>query len=137
MVNTRRPADNVALAVDAVTALGASDHSQVLGLVDDDIVFEAAFYPTVPMVHGREAFAAFIDGVHRTFSRVAFEVIDAFASADLERIVVECRGDGVVASTGAPYRNHYVMIIRFRGGRITEWRELSNPLVYLSAVAAT
>ena len=128
---------NVALAICAVGALGSSDPSQVLALVDDEILYESPFYPSSPTVRSRQAFTDLIHHVHLTFSRVAFEVVDAFAADDAERVVVECRGNSVVASTSAPYRNHYLMMLRFRGGLIVEWREFSNPLVYSAAMDAT
>jgi ketosteroid isomerase-like protein len=40
-----------------------------------------------------------------------------------------------VRATGKPYRNRYIGVFRFRGGRICAWREFHNPEI--TAIAMT
>jgi len=135
-LNLPTRSSNLALAITVVEALADPDHSKVLASLDDDIVYESPFYPSTPTVRGRESFRELVEHVHRIFSRVAFDVVDAFSAEDPDRVIVECRGDSVVAATSVPYKNHYLIILRFSTGRIVEWREFSNPIVYQAALTA-
>ncbi len=77
-----------------------------------------------------------LEKLSTTFSRVRFDVVDAFWSKNPPRVVLECLGDNVVAATGTPYRNHYIMLLRFRENSVIEWREFSNPLFYQQSLTA-
>jgi len=59
--------------------------------------------------------------------------VDHFPAVDPELVIVELRGDNQVAGSTTRYRNHYLMFVRFRDGRVAHWREFSNPDVYRRA----
>ncbi len=74
-----------------------------------------------PASFSRDDYIKMISGFSGVFPqgiKMAFEA--PLAGAD--RVAVEARSEGLV-STGAVYRNHYVFVLRFSAGRITEVRE--------------
>jgi ketosteroid isomerase-like protein len=126
---------NVDIALAMLNALASNNPEGFLRHTDDAFMYESPFYASAAPVHGRPDMTAMLNKVASIFSSVHFDVVDAFAGSDPQRVVVECRGDSVVASTGASYRNHYVMLLQFRHGKVESWREFSNPDVYRQALA--
>jgi ketosteroid isomerase-like protein len=124
----------IEVALDMLASLASKDPEGFMGHIGDDFVYESPFYSSVSPVHGRPGMRSMLQAVATIFTTVRFDVIEAFAGSDPGRVVIECRGDSVVASTGAPYRNHYVMLLQFRDGKVTSWREFSNPDVYRNAL---
>ena len=59
--------------------------------------------------------------------RKAYPTAELHELADPDALVVEYQSDGLVRSTGKPYRNRYIGVFRFRDGRICAWREFHNP----------
>jgi ketosteroid isomerase-like protein len=126
---------NTEVALKMLASLTSKDADGFLRHIDDEFVYESPFYSSVSPVHGRQDMRSMLQAVATIFSTVRFDVVDAFAGSDSQRVVVECRGDSVVASTGASYRNHYVMLLQFRDSKVTSWREFSNPDVYRDALS--
>jgi ketosteroid isomerase-like protein len=71
--------------------------------------------------------------VKARFSRIHYEVVDLFPALDPDLVIAELRGDHQVAGSPARYLNHYIMFIRFRDGKVVQWREFSNPDIYRRA----
>jgi ketosteroid isomerase-like protein len=133
-VSPKAEMSEVEIARAMITALSSGDFATFLDHMADDVTYESPFYASLANVHGREAFRTILDQLSILFSTLRFEIVDAF-SADANRVILECRGDSTVASTGAPYRNHYLMILRFDDGEVVEWREFSNPVIYQQSMA--
>jgi ketosteroid isomerase-like protein len=55
-------------------------------------------------------------------------VLAVYDCIDPDTLVLEYTSDGRVTTTGKPYRNSYVGIVRFREGAICFQREYHNPL---------
>ncbi|MBF6333396.1 PhzA/PhzB family protein [Nocardia transvalensis] len=49
------------------------------------------------------------------------------------RWLVQVDGDCLVEHTGKPYRNHYVVLIRMRDGKIADYVSYHNPLIMMEA----
>jgi ketosteroid isomerase-like protein len=77
---------------------------------------------------------AMLDAVHERFDEVSYMLVDDFPAADPDLVIVEVRGDNKVRGREQRYRNHYIMFLHFRDGRVFRWREFSNPDVYRTAV---
>jgi ketosteroid isomerase-like protein len=120
-----------------LAALSSGDTSTFVANLSSEVVYESPFYATLPPVRGARAFEAVLEQVAVLFSKVDFTVTNSFAGADPNQVVVECHGDNIVAATGARYRNHYVMLVRFSDGKVVEWREFSNPLIYREAMGTS
>jgi ketosteroid isomerase-like protein len=84
---------------------------------------------------GKAAMAAMLDSVEQRFSTIYYGVVASYPTVDPDVVIAEVRGDHQVAGSDRHYRNHYVMFLRFRDGRVIEWREFSNPDVYRTATA--
>jgi ketosteroid isomerase-like protein len=126
---------NTEVALEMLASFTSKDSEGFMRHISDDFVYESPFYSSVSPVHGRHAMRSILQAVATIFATVRFDVIDAFVGSEPGRVVVECRGDSVVASTGASYRNHYVMLLRFRDDKVISWREFSNPDIYRNALS--
>jgi uncharacterized protein len=126
--------EETGIVLDVFDALSSGDVDAFVSKLDPEVVFQCPFYASVPDVQGRDALRHMFVQVHTLFSRVHYEVVDAFSAQDTSRVIIECFGDNVAASSGAAYQNHYVILMRVRHGLVVEWREFSNPLVYQQAM---
>jgi ketosteroid isomerase-like protein len=126
--------EEVGIARELFGSLSSGDVEAFASKLHPDVVFQCPFYTSVPDVQGRDALRHMFVQVHTLFSRVHYEVVDAFSAQDPSRVIVECFGDNVAATTGAAYQNHYVILLRIHDGVVVEWREFSNPLVYQQAM---
>ena len=113
----------------------AGDKEGQLAYVDDDIVYLAPYYSEMPAKRGKAEMRAMLEAVEERFSSILYEVVELFPTADPDLVIAEVRGDHQVKDSPRRYQNHYVMFMRFRDGKVVEWREFSNPDVYRNAVA--
>ncbi|HZP31046.1 MAG TPA: nuclear transport factor 2 family protein [Acidimicrobiia bacterium] len=112
----------------------AGDKEGQLAHVDDDIVYLAPYYAEMAPRRGKAQMRAMLEAVEERFSSILYEVVELFPTTDPDLVVAEVRGDHQVKGAPRRYRNHYVMFMRFRDGKVVEWREFSNPDVYRRAV---
>ena len=124
---------NLATVRSMLAAVSAGDPGAYLAHVADEVVYEAPWYAKLEAVRGRAGLAAMLDAVRERFSSVRYDVVDHFPALDPDLVIVELRGDNQVAGSAARYQNHYLMFVRFRGGKVVHWREFSNPDVYRRA----
>lgn len=124
---------NLATLRSMLAAVSAGDPAAYLAHVADGVVYEAPYYADLPAVCGREGLAAMLDAVRERFSSVRYDVVDHFPTVDPDLVIAELRGDNQVAKSSVRYRNHYLMFVRFRDGKVAHWREFSNPDVYRRA----
>ena len=61
-----------------------------------------------------------------------YEVVDIITTTDPDYLIAEVQGRNVIKSTGLPYENYYIMMVKFRDGKVVEWA-YSNPLVMSKA----
>ena len=118
-----------------LACFSAGDKEGQLAHVTDDVVYDAPYYREMEPRRGREQLRTMLENVELRFERVSYVVSDWFPTVDPDLVIVEVRGDNVVRDADRHYQNHYVMFLRFRDGKVHEWREFSNPNVYREAVA--
>jgi|EndMetStandDraft_8_1072994.scaffolds.fasta_scaffold369749_2 uncharacterized protein len=121
-----------------MAAFSSGDPGGLLEYVDDDVVYEAPYYAQFVTKHGRDELAAMLGAVEARFSSILYEVVELFPTIDPDLIIAEIRGDHAVkdaghGGSGKRYQNHYIQFLRFRDGKVVEWREFSNPDVYRTA----
>jgi uncharacterized protein len=131
---TARWATNLAVLEEVLRCVSTGDVDEQLAHVADDVVYEAPYYAGFGTRRGREALASMLRAVEARFSTVHYGVVASFPTVDPDLVIAEVRGDHQVAGSDRRYQNHYVMFLRFRDGKVTEWREFSNPDVYRAAV---
>ncbi len=126
--NERR-AGNRAVVEQAFGLLSQMRHRELADLITEDIDFELPFGPgqKALVVRGRERWLALNDATWPAFARFSLAIAAVYELADPDALVIEYQSDGLVRSTGKPYRNRYIGVFRFRDGRICAWREFHNP----------
>jgi len=133
-MGTDRWAANLDILKDILRCVSSGDMAGELAYLADDVTYEAPYYAGFDVKRGREAMAAMLRAVEERFSSILYEVVAAYPTADPDLVIAEVRGDHQVLGSDRRYQNHYVMFLRFRDGKVAEWREFSNPDVYRSAV---
>jgi uncharacterized protein len=119
------------IAREFIQRLEAKDLNGASQLLAQDVVFELPFQlpGNQSRYEGSSAFLAFLSDIFNTFSQVDFVNIRFYQTIDPNRVIVEAEGNFVVAATGAPYRNTYIIVCETNGRTLTTIREYNNPLV--------
>jgi len=117
--------------------LSQQRHKEIAELITDDIDFELPYGPgqKALAVRGSDRWIALNDATWPAFTRFSLAITNVYELADPDMLVVEYQSDGEVRATKKPYRNRYIGVFRFRGGRICAWREFHNPEI--TAIAMT
>lgn len=117
--------------------LSQQRHREVGEWITDDIDFELPYGPgqKALAVRGSKPWMGLNDATWPNFSRFSLAITNVYELADPDSLIVEYQSDGEVRATGKPYRNRYIGVFRFRGGRICAWREFHNPEI--TAIAMT
>jgi len=125
-----------ALFTQLITAYGEKDFDRFATYIHPDALFDWPYLPLKEFPEsmvGRDAFIetsrggmADCDGYHHTVDRF-------YDMADPDMLLVEYHSDTVLKSTGKPYANKYLGILRFEGDVVTYWREYVNPLPIIEA----
>ena len=95
----------------------------------DDVKYTAPYYDGFGVRASKAEVASMVGAVQDMFAQVKYEVVDITTTTDPDYLIAEVQGRNVIKSTGLPYENYYLMMVRFRDGKVVEWREFSNPLV--------
>src|SRR5437868_1109844 len=131
---TTNPADqnladqNFGRVAEMLACMNAGDPEGELRHCTDDIVYEIVYFDLPDRV-GIDALRSMLAGVYERFDRVDYQIVDHFPTADPDLVIVEVRGNNKVKGADRWYRNHYLMFLYFRDGRVYRWREFSNPNV--------
>ncbi|OLZ63614.1 phenazine biosynthesis protein PhzA/PhzB [Streptomyces sp. IMTB 2501] len=101
-----------------------------VGLWAEDGVMEFPFAPPgrPGRLEGREAIAAYMRGHPDHIDLHDFPDLRIHRTTEPETIVVEMRGVGRLAQTGAPFDMTYIAVASARDGRFTSYRDYWNPL---------
>jgi ketosteroid isomerase-like protein len=107
-------------------------------LFADDVVFRLPFAPEpVPQrTEGKEAVLQVYSGFPDLVSPLGFHDIEIRPLAAEGEYVAEYRSDCTMLPTGAPYRNRYVGLFTVRDGKLAEFAEYFDPVVFLEALGA-
>jgi ketosteroid isomerase-like protein len=114
-------------------AVGEADFDRLALICTPDFVVEFPYTDPPSRLEGFEAYRAGAGAALDTF-RFRLELDRVHTGANSETLVAEYRSDGVAIPTGKPYRNVYVGVFEFRGGRLAALREYWNPLIAAEAL---
>lgn len=95
----------------------------------DDVKYTAPYYDGFGVRGSKAEVASMVGAVKDMFAKVKYEVVDIITTTDPDYLIAEVQGRNVIKSTGLPYENYYLMMVKFKDGKVVEWREFSNPLV--------
>lgn len=112
--------------------LARRDMEAFFDLWDEDGVFAMPFTaPGLEPLHpGLTAVRRFFTTFRNSLAVVRFVITSATPFGGDAGFVVEGRGECETAA-GEAYRNQYVWVIQLRNGKLTLFREYSNPLVII------
>lgn len=118
------------------TALGkrvSPKGDSFMDLVADDIVMEFPFsWAGLPaQLNGSAEIAQHLEGLSGliTLDRMGEPLVHE--TTDPELVIVEVDGAGRGVTTGEPYEQRYICVIRTRNGRIVHYKDYWNPLAIL------
>lgn len=107
-----------------------------LDMVAEDVAMEFPYAaPGLPTrLDGKAAIARHLEslGGMIAFDRIGEPII--YATSEPDVTIVEFEGFGRGISTGEPYDQRYISVIRTDAGRIVHYRDYWNPLVVLRAL---
>jgi ketosteroid isomerase-like protein len=133
-----RRAANRALLHEMLRRLGAQEWAAACALLSDDVHCDWPYRPVPEMpfeMRGRETLRAFFQRGMSDFAPYRYQVTQVYELLDPDSLIAEYRSDSRLLATGAPYRNAYLGIFRFRAGQICYWREYINPQVVAEVLA--
>ncbi len=101
-----------------------------------DGVLELPFAPPgfKPLLEGRDAIAAHFQMATKLIKLDAMSQVVAHGTSDPEIVIVEFAGFGQGVTTGEPYDQRYVSVIRTRDGNIVHYKDCWNPIAVLRTI---
>ena len=121
---------------DLIAAYGRKDFESFARHVHEQAVFEWPYLPlkTFPdRMTGRDDFIA-ASAAGMIDCNGYNHQIDAFHDQlDPDHMIVEYHSQTVLISSGTPYANKYLGILRFEGDVVVYWKEYVNPLPIVEA----
>ncbi|MFB9411604.1 nuclear transport factor 2 family protein [Dactylosporangium matsuzakiense] len=127
-------------AVERVLEVGRrQDAEAFVELLADDAVIEWPYRPEgVPgRLQGRGEILAFMQRTARSLVRFdEYREIVMHETADPEVVIVEYEVLGHITTTGEPFRQTVIAVIRVRGGLVVSYRDYINPLPLMAVLAA-
>jgi ketosteroid isomerase-like protein len=121
----------------ALQLLLDKDMAGFAGLWAEDGVMEFPFAPPgyPSRLEGRAAIEEHLRDYPKMLDIQGFPTQVVHQSTNPDVAVVEFDAEGVVVSTGRPYRFSYIAVITLRDGEIVSYRDYWNPL-YVQELAA-
>ena len=127
----------LALARQLVEGLRRRDPEMIAPLLAEEVVLEVPF----PLVEGENRTGARRSSSHAVHNYLR-DVRAATIDIRFENVVWRTTDDGlaifeadgvITMVSGAPYKNHYLMMFEAAGGRIVRWREYLSPIIWARA----
>ena len=117
----------------AFAALGAGDMERLVDAFTDDAVLELPYADPPVRLEGKDAIRAHIGPALDIF-KFHLHITAVYDCDDPDTLVLEYTSEGHVTTTGKPYRNSYVGIVRFQDAAICFQREYYNPIAARQAL---
>lgn len=124
---------NIATLRAALAAVGDVDAQ--MAHYADDAVFEFPYASPPGRIEGKQVIAEYLSGALAVF-RMKLTVTDVYPTTDPDTVIAEFRSEGTVTTTGKPYENTYITVMRFRDGLIVSQKEFYNPNAAVEALKA-
>lgn len=123
---------NIAAFHEVLAAVNAGEGERARPHLDPAVVYRAPYYSLE--VTGADELVRMFGALVERFDEIAYRVTDVHPALDPDLLFVEARGDHGVRGTDRRYRNTYLLMVRFRDGRIVDWVEHSDPAVFRAEV---
>ena len=124
-----RRASNQAVLREVMATISAGEFDRLAEFMTDDLVFELPYGPDFmpERFDGLETWDQMQRATFGMFTSFRLEPLLFHDCLDPDQLIAEYRSEATVARNGNDYRNRYIGVLRFRDGRISEWREFHNP----------
>ena len=120
--------EKVAIVTDFLDSIGNLDFARVGQILAEDAVMALPFVEALPPVRGRsEIVQRLQDTIPRMFERMAFTYDEWYDVRNMDALVAEYCSECPQRGGDAVYRNDYIGVFRFDGGKIALYREYLNP----------
>jgi ketosteroid isomerase-like protein len=128
-VNDDRRHANRALFETVLATISAGEFEQLAQYMTDDLVFDLPYGPDfMPNpIEGLETWNEMQLMTFQLFESFRLELIEVHECVDPDELIAEYRSDATVKRNGNAYRNRYIGVVRFRDGKIAQWREFHDP----------
>ncbi len=136
--DAERRAANRAVLVEMLRRLGAQEWAAACALLSEDVLCDWPYRPmaSVPAeMRRRNVMQEFFEKGMSAFAPYRYAVTQVYELLDPDALIAEYRSDSRLLASGAPYRNQYLGIFRFRGGLVSHWREYLNPQAVAEVLA--
>ena len=128
-------ARNLATAKAAFEGVSNADAEAQLANYTDDMVLELAFTDPPVRLDGKQAALQFLAEAFAVY-KMRLTITRVHECLDPDELIVEFTSEGHLATTGKPYANVYIVVLRFRDGQICFQREFFNSLMADRALSA-
>lgn len=129
MTDDARRAQNQATFETVIATISAGEFERLAEYMTDDLEFElpfgTAFLPEP--THTLDAWNQMQLMTFGMFDSFKLELVELHECRDPDELIAEYRSDAIVKRNGNQYRNRYIGVLRFRDGKISQWREYHNP----------
>jgi len=122
--------------LDAHLEFISTDIERWLELFAEDAVVEFPYANSLGLperLEGREAIRGYFAGTPKSFLGLTFRNLRRYITTDPEMVIAEVHGSATIASTGRPYEQDYIMMLKTKEGRISLYREYWDPIPGLRA----
>jgi ketosteroid isomerase-like protein len=119
---------NLAAVEAAFAGVSEADAARQLANYTEDMVLELPFADPPMQIEGRANVLAFLSKAFETY-KMQLTITEVHDCLDADKLIVEFRSNGQMATTSKPYANRYIAVFRFRDGKICAQREFFNPKI--------
>ena len=138
MVDINRDSGRTDAVIRLLSHFSAGDFDQAIALFSDDIEVRLPFQDdrTGFWSHagGKDRVRQLFAGVAGLFDPHPLYVDEILSATDGKTVIARYHGDFRARKTGKPYRNSYIAVFEFDGGKIASWTEFHNPIVLAEAL---
>jgi uncharacterized protein len=114
-------------------AISTGDLDRQLEACTEDVVLELPYANPPVRLEGKAAVRAHVGPALKIFS-FRLDIGTVYQCEDPDTVILEYTSQGTATTTGRPYSNSYISVVRFRDGRICAQREYYNPMVAAAAL---
>ncbi|MBW4579101.1 MAG: nuclear transport factor 2 family protein [Tildeniella nuda ZEHNDER 1965/U140] len=111
-------------------SLIVKDVQALMNLYTEDAVVEYPYaFDTPKRLEGKEVIYNYLKNAVAKLQDLRFTNIRVYPTTDSNILWAEVQGEAVIAATGIPYQQEYVMRLETRNGLIVHYREYWNPRI--------
>jgi ketosteroid isomerase-like protein len=119
-------------------SLMTQDVQALIDLYVEDAVVEFPYaFDTPRRLEGKKAIYNYLKDALAQMQNLRFINIHVYPTTDPNILWAEVQGEAVIAATGLPYQQEYVMRLETRNGQIAHYREYWNPTIVIEEWANT